>query len=95
MVIITNLNWLQPIKLVILTSLFLQCTDIEGIKLDQVVNERHILDKFSRIKEIGEVLTKLEKPNDEIRQQIYNMNEISEPLLNRLQQTMRFEYSTV
>ena len=66
-------------------------TDIEGIKLDQVVNERHILDNFSRIKEIGEVLTKLEKQNDEIRQQIHNMNEVTEPLLNRLQQTTRFE----
>ena len=69
-----------------------QVTDIEGIKLDQVVNERHILDNSSRIKEIGEVLTKLEKQNDEMRQQIHNMNEVTEPLQNRLQQTTRFEY---
>ena len=67
-------------------------TDIEGIKLDQFVNERRILDNSSRIKEIGEVLTKLEKQNDEMRQQIHNMNEVTEPLQNRLQQTTRFEY---
>ena len=63
-----------------------------GIKLDQVVKERHILDNSSRIKEIGEVLTKFEKQNDEMRQQIHNMNEVTEPLQNRLQQTTRFEY---
>ena len=38
------------------------------------------------------MLTKLEKQNDEMRQQIHNMNEDTEPLQARLQQTTRFEY---
>jgi hypothetical protein len=55
-------------------------TDIACINLDQVINERHIFDNTSRIKEIGNMLAKFEKQNEDIQQEIHNLKEISEPL---------------
>ena len=53
---------------------------------------KDIFDNSTRIKEIGDVLIKLEKQNEEIRQEIYNLKEIAEPLQEHLQQMTRFEY---
>jgi hypothetical protein len=68
-------------------------TDIACIKLDQVINERHIFDNTSRIKEIGNMLAKFEKQNEEIQQEIHNLNEISEPLRKYVQQTTEIQYA--
>ena len=68
-------------------------TDIACIKLDQVINERHIFDNTSRIKEIGNMLAKFEKKNEEIQREMHNLKEISEPLRKHVQQTTEFQYA--
>jgi hypothetical protein len=68
-------------------------TDIACIKLDQVINERHIFDNTSRNKEIGNMLAKFEKQNEEIQREIHNLKEISEPLRKYVQQTTEFQYA--
>jgi hypothetical protein len=68
-------------------------TDIACIKLDQVINERHIFDNTSHIKEIGNMLAKFEKQNEEMQQEIHNLKEVSEPLRKHVQQTTGFQYA--
>ncbi len=45
-------------------------TDLEGIRLDVVVNERNILNNTSRISKIESLLTRLQIENEEMKEQL-------------------------
>ena len=69
-------------------------TDVEGIKLDQVISERETQSNTHSIMEINDVLIKLQADFDELRRQIDNFKEkTTNSLQNYAKQIPSFEYS--
>ena len=66
-------------------------TDVEGIKLDQVINERIIISNTSSINKVEKLLMKFEEQNEELRRQINSLKEkVNDPLHESV-----FEYANI
>ena len=61
------------------------------MKLDLAVNERNVVNNASRIYEISKILTKIERQNEDLRQEINYLKEVSEPLHVHTKQAAEFE----
>ena len=55
--------------------------DVEGIKLDRVINERIIFSNTSSINKVEKLLMKFQNRNEELQRQINSLNEkVNDPL---------------